>query len=127
MAVIYAGSTPKFLIKIKDENGAQLDPTNVAQVVDVKVFIYNALNGTTIGQFYLRTNPGTGWTALTTKDLGGGDKRVLLVMTADMTKAAEGNSNAIQIDAHIADADAPAGTRIVIKKGKFYEIKPAKG
>ena len=126
MAVIYAGSTPKFLMRIKDENGVQLDPSNIAQVTEVKVFLYNAINGTIIGKYYLNTNPGEGWTALTIKDLGEGDKRVLMVMTSAMTTAAEGNSNMIQVDAHIVDADVPGGSRIVIKKGKFYEIKPAK-
>lgn len=127
MGAVYAGSTPKYLIKIKDENGVQLDPSDIAVVSEVKVFLYNSFTGTVIGKFYLNTEPEvTGWTQMTVKELSASDKRLLMVLTAAMTQAAEGNSNEIQINTHIVDTDAPSNTRIVIKKGKFHEIKPAK-
>lgn len=122
---VFAGSTPKYLLKIKDEQGLQLDPTNTGVVSEVKVYLYNSITGADVGKFYLRTNPGTGWSPLSTKDLGGGDKRVLLALSAAQTQAAASNSNTIQVNVHVVDTEAPGGTRIVIKKGKFHEIAPA--
>lgn len=127
MGAVYAGSTPKYLVKIKDEEGLQLNPSLVASVKEVKIFLFNAITGTDIGKFYLNTAPEvSGWTKMTTKDLGNGDIRVLLALTADQTKAAEGNSNSIQIDIHVPDAEVAGGTRIIIEKGKFHEILSAK-
>jgi len=127
MGVVYAGSTPKYLIKIKDKNGNQLDPSDAQQVSEVKVFIYNDINGTIFARLYLNTLPSEeGWTQMTTKEIEEDDIRILMVLTASHTNAAEGNSNVIQVDTHIPDAEVPGGTRVVIKKGKFSEIKPAK-
>ena len=47
MMAIFAGSTPKFLLKIKNESGTQLDPSDITgstgTVAEVKIFIYNAI------------------------------------------------------------------------------------
>jgi len=128
MSVIYAGSTPVYSVKILDESGVQLDPSNQAQVTEVKIFLFNSITGTEIGRFYLNTLPaGTGWIKLPTpKTFGAGDVRVMLPLSSSQTRNAEGNSNMIQINAHIVDADASGGVRIDIRKGKFSEILPAK-
>lgn len=126
MSKIFSGSTPKYLLKIKDEQGLQLDPTNASQIVDVKIYIYNALTGADVAKFYLNANPGAGWTALGTQNLGGGDVRVKMILTAAMTAAiTAGGSNVIQVNAHVYDTDYPNNSRIVIQKGKFHEIDPA--
>jgi hypothetical protein len=128
MSVIYAGSTPVYSVRILDESGVQLDPSNLAQVVEVKIFIYNSITGAEIGKFYLNTLPeGTGWTKLPApKSFGAGDIRVMLPLSSSQTRNAEGNSNMIQIDAHVVDSDAWGGVRIDIRKGKFSEVQPAK-
>ena len=126
MAVL-SGSTPKYLIRLLNEAGVQLDPSNLAQVTEVKVFINNAINGNSIAKFTLRESPvPTGYSLLTTKDLGDGDVRVLMVLTSAMTTAAEGNSNEIQVNVHIPDADVTTGTRIIIRRGRFHEILKAR-
>ena len=129
MSVIYAGSTPVYSVKILDESGVQLDPSNLGQVTEVKIFIYNSITGVEIGRFYLNNLPtgGTGWVKLPIpKTFGAGDVRIMLPLSSSQTRSAEGNSNMIQIDAHVVDADAPGGVRIDIRKGKFSEILPAK-
>lgn len=128
MSVIYAGSTPVYSIRILDESGTQLDPSDLGQVTEVKIFVYNSITGADIGKFYLNTLPsGTGWSKLPTpKTFGTGDVRIMLPLSSSQTRNAEGNSNMIQIDAHVVDADAPGGVRIDIRKGKFSEILPAK-
>lgn len=122
MAVL-SGSTPKYLLRLYNESGVQLDPSNLAQVTEVKVFINNAINGNSIAKFILResTLP-TGYSRLSTKDLGDGDVRVLMVLTAAMTTAAEGNSNEIQVNVHIPDSEVTGNTRIIILRGRFHEI-----
>ena len=126
MAVL-SGSTPKYLLRLRNEAGIQLDPSTLAQVTEVKVFLYNAITGTSIAKFVLRESPlPAGFTALSTKDLGDGDVRVLMVLTAAMTTAAAGNANEIQADVHIPDAEAPDSVRIIKLKGKFHEIQKAK-
>jgi hypothetical protein len=128
MAVVYAGSTPKYLIKVKDENGLILDPRDVAMVLAVNVFIYNAISGVIFAKFYWGTapNPITGWTLMLTKDLGAGDVRLQLILSASQTQTAEGNSNKIQINVTVPDTDAPGGNRVIIKTGKFSDIVKAK-
>lgn len=128
MSVIYAGSTPVYSIRILDESGTQLDPSDLGQVTEVKIFVYNSITGADIGKFYLNTLPsGTGWSKLPIpKTFGAGDVRIMLPLSSSQTRNAEGNSNMIQIDAHVVDADAPGGVRIDIRKGKFSEILPAK-
>jgi len=128
MSVIYAGSTPVYSVRILDESGTQLDPSDLGQVTEVKIFVYNSITGADIGKFYLNTLPsGTGWSKLPTpKTFGTGDVRIMLPLSSSQTKNAEGNSNMIQIDAHVVDADAPGGIRIDIRKGKFSEVQPAK-
>jgi len=128
MAKIYAGSTPKYLIKIKDEAGVQLDPTNLDQVSKVLVYIYNSITGNVIGRFiyyYGPQEPFSDYTWMQHKDLGNGDVRLLLVLTAAQTIAAEGNGNKIQITVHVPDTEV-AGDRIIIKTGEFSEIVKAK-
>ena len=128
MSVIYAGSTPVYSVRILDESGVQLDPSNLGQVTEVKIFIYNSITGAEIGKFYLNTLPsGDGWVKLPTpKTFSAGDVRIMLPLSSSHTRNAEGNSNMIQINAHIVDADALGGVRIDIRKGKFSEILPAK-
>lgn len=132
MMAIFAGSTPKFLLKIKNESGTQLDPSDITggpgTVAEVKIFIYNAISGALIGKWYLRTLPDQsgGWSQLSTKLVAEGDCRVLLVLTSAQTLAAEGNSNIIQADTHINDTDVPGGIRIEKAKVKFAEVLPVK-
>jgi len=125
---IYAGSTPKYLIKIKDEQGLQLNPASALQVTGVRVYIYNSISGVEVGRFYYGTAPvpTTGWTLMTVKYIGDNDYRVQLILTAAQTIAAEGNSNKIQINASVPDADVPGGTRVIIKTGEFSEIVKSK-
>lgn len=127
MGVVYAGSTPKYLIKIKDVNGVQLDPRESNQIIDVKAFIYNSISGQMIAKFYFNVapDPVTGWTQLTSKVISATDIRILMTLTAEQTIAAEGNNNIIQINTHYPDSEAPGGVKISIKKGKFHEIRPA--
>ena len=127
MASIYAGSTPKYLIKIKDENGVQLDPRESSQITEVMVYIYNSISGQMIAKFYLNAapNPVTGWAQMTRKVISATDVRLLMSLTAAQTIAAEGNNNIIQINTHIPDSECEDGVRRIIKKGKFHEIKPA--
>lgn len=126
MAVL-AGSTPKYHLRLHNESGVQLDPSNLSQVVEVKVFIYNAFTGTSIGKFILNepTLP-AGFSRLTTKTVVEGDVRVQMVLTAAMTTAALGNSNEVQVDIHVPDADVEGGVRIIKNKGKFHEILETK-
>ena len=127
MAVL-SGSTPKYLLRIYSEAGSQLDPSNTSQVLEVKVFIYNAITGEYVGRFILRESPlPSGYTRLSTKAVETGDVRVLMVLTSAMTSAAAGASNEIQIDIHVPDADvAGTGVRIIKNRGKFHEILKAK-
>ncbi len=126
MAVL-SGSTPKYLLRLYNESGVQLDPSNLAQVLEVKVHLYNAITGDIVGRFILRESPlPSGYTRLTTKIVETGDVRVLMVLTSTMTSAAAGNSNEIQIDIHVPDAEVPGGTRIIKNKGKFHEIVKSK-
>jgi len=126
---IYSGSTPKFLIKIKDNQGIQLDPSNIAEITEVQIIIFNAITGVTVGRFYLRVLPtlpaGETWSQLTTKNLGSDDVRVLLVLTAAQTQLADGNGNKIQIKTTVPDTEVTGG-RITIKTGIFSEIIKSK-
>lgn len=125
---IYAGSTPKFLVKIVDEDRVQLDPSNALQVKEVLIYISNSITNTIVAKLYLNNSPDAEdntWGQSTMKDLGGGDKRVLFALTAEQTKAAEGNRNNIQVTYTIPDMDLPSGERTIIKKGHFHEVKPA--
>ena len=128
MAAIYAGSTPKFLIKVKDEAGIILNPTDTNQVTGVQVFIFNAITGAVFAKFYYGTEPSPliGWTLMVHKDISSTDIRLQLILSAAQTQAAEGNANKIQVNVSVPDADAPAGTRVIIKTGKFSEILKAK-
>lgn len=129
MAIVYAGSTPLYNATLFDKDGVQLDPSDISKVIEVKIFIYNAITGAIIGKFYLNELPdeGEGWIKLPApKTISAGDVRIILPLTAAQTTAAEGNSNEIQMNVHIADADAPGGVRIDIKKGKFSEVKSSK-
>lgn len=126
MAVL-SGSTPKYLLRIYNEAGSQLDPSNLSQVLEVKVHLYNAITGDYVGRFILRESPlPDGYTRLSIKAIATGDVRVLLVLTSAMTSAAAGNSNDIQIDIHVPDSDVPGGTRIIKNRGKFHEIVKSK-
>lgn len=126
MAVL-SGSTPKYLLRLYNDAGVQLDPSNLSQVLEVKVHLYNAITGDIVGRFILResTLP-AGYLRLTTKAIATGDVRVLMVLTSTMTSAAAGNSNEIQIDIHVPDGEVPGGVRIIKNKGTFHEIVKSK-
>jgi len=126
MAVL-SGSTPKYLLRLYNDAGVQLDPSNLSQVLEVKVHLYNAITGDIVGRFILRESPvPAGYLRLTTKTIATGDVRVLMVLTSTMTSAAAGNSNEIQIDIHVPDAEVPGGTRIIKNRGVFHEIVKSK-
>lgn len=127
---LYQGSTPKFLIAIKDEAGLRLDPraeANPLQVSAVRAFIYNAITELVFAKFYYGTapNPTIGWTLMTVSDNMGTelvpDYRLKLILSAAQTLAAGGNSNKIQVNVTVPDTDI-AGGRVIIKTGKFSEI-----
>lgn len=121
---LYQGETPKYLVRIKDANGVQLDPSNVAQVVEVKIWIYNSITGESIAKFVYPTSPSAGWRAATIKVISGEGKRLLFILTEAETEAAKGNSNIIQIQTiFYDDENPPSNARTEIKKGQFDEIK----
>jgi len=124
-ATIYSGSTPKFLIRIRDENGNQVDPSDPQSISDAFLLIYNYLTGAVVGRFYLNQEPApnAGWLQMTIFQVAPGDKRIRFVMTEAQTEAAEGNNNMIQLTIHFVDPDCENSTRIDIKKGRFPEIK----
>jgi hypothetical protein len=68
---IFAGSTPKLLVKVKDEDGVQLDLEDADQVIDVRIKIYNAISGAIIAKFYLNAEPtpSDGWRKAEVKTL----------------------------------------------------------
>ena len=119
---IYAGSTPKFLLKIKDEAGIQLNPLLLTQVLQVKVYIFNAITNLAWAKFYLTTMPtGGNWTIMSTSTLSATDIRVRFYLTEAQTNLAEGNDNKIQVNITVPDTET-GGTRTIIKTGKFAEI-----
>jgi hypothetical protein len=125
---IKAGSTPKYLVRIKDETGIQLDPENLAEVIEVKIWIYNSITGTDVAKFYLNTlpSPSTGWRKAYVKQITPTDKRILFTLTADETNAAKANKNDIQIEVVIPDTDFESGNQVIIQSGRFVDIKSSK-
>lgn len=127
MSGLYAGSTPKYLVRIRDEEGVQLDPSDVNQILEVRIWIYNALDGTVVAKFYLNTEPsGIGWRQAIVKTVGAGDKRVQFTLTAAETEAAPPNKNEIQIEVTVPDTDFDDDKRVIIKTGRFSDIRPSK-
>lgn len=128
MSGLYAGSTPKYLTRIRDEAGVQLDPENVAQILEVRIWLFNSISGTIIAKFYLNTlpTPADGWRQAEVKEISPTDKRILFFLTAAETLAAPANKNDIQIEVTVPDTDFDNGKRIIIKTGRFSDIKPAK-
>jgi len=128
MGSLYQGSTPKYLTRIRDENGIQLDPGNVAQILEVRIWIYNCISGTIVAKFYLNTlpTPSDGWRQAEVKVLSPTDSRILFTLLAAETLAAPVNKNEIQIEITIPDADFDDNKRIIIKTGRFSDIRPAK-
>ena len=125
--MLYQGSTPKFLVRILNELNVQLDPSNNAQVTEVLIFIFNAIDNTDIAKFYLNTSLGTGWSAATINTVATGDKRVQFILTAAQTAAAMGNRNKIQLTITLPDTGGYLNNKkIIIKQGLFFEINPAK-
>lgn len=123
---IYQGSTPKYLAKIKNDLGIQLDPSNVLEVIEVRVWISNALDGTSVAKFiYPTTTPPAGWRAATVKTLTTSplDRRVMFTLTAAETRAAQGNQNDIQVETTFYDEEMPDNKRIEIGSTRFGEIK----
>jgi hypothetical protein len=123
---VYTGSTPKYLIRIRDLAGNQLDPSNSEQVSEVRAIIYNAITGIDIARFRLKGPLLEGEKRFTTKAVSEGDVRILMVLTSEMTKNAHGNANEIQLNVHIPDDSIEGGMRIEIRRGKFHEVYKAK-
>jgi hypothetical protein len=128
MPGLYQGSSPKYLARIRDEQGVQLDPSDVNQVLEVRIWIYNSITGADIAKFYLNTAPDPvgSWRAASVKEVTTGDKRVLLPITVAETLAAFGNKNEIQAEVTVPDEDFDDNKRVIISKGIFPEIKAAK-
>jgi len=127
MSGLYAGSTPKYLTRIKDENGVQLDPSDLNQIIEVRIWIYNAISGSVVAKFFLNTPPsGSDWRQASVKEIIGGDKRILFTLTVTETEAAPANKNEIQMEITVPDIDFPDGKRIIIKTGRFPDIRPSK-
>jgi hypothetical protein len=128
MPGIYQGSTPKYLIRIRDIQGNQLDPSDVGQILEVRVWIYNSISGDDVVKFYLNTAPSPlgSWRQAAIKEVTGTDKRILLPITAAETLAALENKNEIQVEITIPDNDFDDDKRIIIRKGIFPEIKSTK-
>ena len=128
MSGLYAGSTPKYLVRIRDEDGLQLDPSNVSQILEVRIWIYNALDGVVVAKFYLNDTPtpSEGWREASVKEISPTDKRVLFTLTAAETEAAPPNKNEIQIEITVPDTDFDDDKRVIIKTGRFSDIRPSK-
>jgi len=122
---IIAGSTPKFLVKIKDENGLVMDPEDGAAVIDVLIWIYNAISGTIIAKFYLNALPAAddGWRQITRVTA---DDSLVLTLTAEETLNAPGNQNEIKIAVTVPDTDFADSQRTEVNIGNFPEIKHTK-
>jgi hypothetical protein len=127
---IYAGSTPKLLVKIKDADGVQMDPEDADQIIDVRIKIYNAISGAIIAKFYLNAvpTPSTGWRQADVKVLSSQDKRLVLTLTAEETHAAPGNQNDIKVEVIVPDTDMVDSNdeRTEVMVGHFPEIKHTK-
>ena len=129
MAVLYEGSTPRFLLRIRDGSGVQLNPNlSAGQVTEVKVWIYNSITGAIIAKRYLNTPPAPLdiWAQMTTKEVTSGDHRIQIALTAAETTDKTPNANEIQIELTVPDGATPPGTVKDVGKGKFYDINPAK-
>jgi len=125
---IFAGSTPKYRIRLKDEAGTQLNPEDTGQILEVKIWIYNSISGDVVAKFYLNDAPdpiGT-WRQASIKEDVSGDKRVHIYLTASETEEAAPDMNIVQVAVTVPDADFADGKRIIIKKGRFHGIKYAK-
>lgn len=124
--MIKAGSTPGFYFRIKDDDGNQLDPESATAVIEFKAIIYNAISDVASAKFVLNETPlPSGYTRALVKDLGGGDKRVAIYLTAAQTLALaqEGNNNKIQVEVTYYDTDYDSNSKIVVKTGKFPEVE----
>jgi hypothetical protein len=127
MPGIYQGSTPKYLLKIKNAQGVQLDPSDVNQVIEVRIWIYNSITGAEIVKFFLNIAPTPlgSWRQTAVKEVITGDKRVLLpILAAEISSP--GNKNEIQIEVTVPDTDFDDNKRVIISKGIFPEVKAAK-
>gem|GEM_PF-1937470 len=126
--MIYSGSTPKYAIRIKDANGNQLDPSSTGQVLDMRIWVLNAVTGEAISKRYLNNipTPSEGWLKADVKEIAPGDKRVLFYLTILETSLAPTNTSEIQVEITFPDSDYPDGKRIEITRGRFFEIQTAK-
>ena len=125
---MYAGSTPKYYIELKDENGVQLDPDVIGEVIEVILFAYKLdEDQTEVTKFYLNVLPtGTDWTEFGVVDLGGGDKRIIWWFTDAQTKANVGNDLMVQVKLTIPDTEMPNNQRVITATGKMEAIQSAK-
>lgn len=128
MSVIYSGSTPKYVIRVKDANGNQLDPSSTGQILDMRIWVLNTVTGEVIAKRYLNSipSPSEGWLKANVKEVAPGDKRVLIYLITSETSLAPTNTSDIQVEITFPDPDYPDGKRIEIIKGRFYEIQTAK-
>jgi len=125
---IFAGSTPKYRIRLKDEAGTQLNPEDTGQILEVKIWIYNSISGDVVAKFYLNDAPdpiGT-WRQAGIKEIVPGDKQVHIYLTTSETEEAAPDMNIMQVAVTVPDADFADGKRIIVKKGRFHDIKYAK-
>lgn len=122
---LYQGETPKYLCKFKDALGVQLDPSDSAQISEVRIWINNAIDGSLVAKFIYPTSPSTGWRAATVKTVATLplDRRIMFMLTAAETRAATGNQNNIQIETTFYDEEMPDNKRIEIGSAEFGEIK----
>jgi len=128
MSIIYSGSTPKYAIRVKDRDGVQLNPSSVGQIIDMRVWVFNAVTGGVIAKRYLNTipSPSEGWLKADVKEVSPGDNRVLFYLTASETLLAPTNTSEIQVEITFPDSDCSDGKRIEIAKARFYELQTAK-
>ena len=126
--MIYANSTPKFLISIKDASDVVIDP-NDANVIQIRIIIQNATNDKVLTRQYFKgTSPGATWDATrTARKLDDDDVPYLLFsLSKTETLGATGNKNRIQIEVDVTDTDIPTtNKRTIIKKGDFPQILPS--
>lgn len=125
--MIYSGSTPKFLIRIKDSDGTVLDPDD-SGVLQIRIIIFNSLTGETITkQYYKGALENYDKTRTKRKVDDDSVPYLLFSLSKQETENAKGNSNQIQVEIDVVDQDIPTtNTRTVVEQGKFCEIKQGK-
>lgn len=116
MGVIFQGETKEFELKVKDVLGNVVDP---AQLLNVKIFIYEQMYGKMIAQYSLVEEPG--FNCLKTSG-----SIVKFVLSQAETLAASTGKNIIQVNLYLYDQSFENNTKISIQKGFFTVVKEAK-